>query len=174
MIIYYYGNGKGKTTAAFGAVLRATGYGWSCLVLQAIKGKWLTGEKKAIKRYLAPKVEIETLGRGFVGIHGDTKLTSQHQIAAEAALQEARQAINQRRYRLIILDEYGDLPKLQKDNAIKLLTLIDDAKEQNIHLIITGHQKQPAIAQAADLVTKMINVKHPYECGIMAVEGIDY
>ena len=174
MLIYYYGNGKGKTTAALGAVLRAAGYGWQCLVLQAIKGQRVSGEKQSIGKHLSRKIEIRTLGQGFIGIQNDNKPIGQHQAAARKALREARQAVNRGQHRLIVLDEYGDLPRLRRSYLKQILSIAADAKEKNIHLIITGHLKQASLVNAADLVTKMANIKHPYECGIMAIKGIDY
>jgi len=175
LIIYYYGDGKGKTTAALGAVLRAVGHGWSCLVLQAIKGPWPSGEVRTIKKHLASiPVKIVLHGRGFVGIRGDTLTKREHRQAAMQAITKAREGIGSGRYRLVVLDEFADLAALKLAAKEKIAALIDTARRQKVTIIITGHTYEPSLARQADIVTKMQKVKHGYDCGIMALKGIDF
>jgi len=173
MLIYYYGDGKGKTTAALGTVLRAAGYGWPCLVIQAIKGNWPTGEAKLIGATKIPNVSIVSAGLGFIGICKDNKKRSEHVVAARGALEKARQAIASRRWRLIVLDEFGDLGELDNRLNEQLMRIIE-SRVSKPNIIITGHRYHRSIAQAADIVTKMAKIKHRYDCGIMAERGIDY
>ena len=171
MIIYYYGNGKGKTTAALGTMLRAAGHGWHCLLIQAIKGDWPTGEAKLLRGGRIPGVSIISAGLGFVGIMGDKRKRTKHRAAGRKALDTAREAINSRRWQLIVLDEFADLPELGEGLYDELVAVLQSGKT---HIIITGHRFRRRIAQRADTVTRMEKKKHPFDCGIMAEKGIDY
>lgn len=171
MLIYYYGAGKGKTTAALGTALRAAGHGWRCLIIQAIKSSWSTGESKLIRAGKIPGVSIMTAGLGFVGIQGDKRKRSEHLTAARYALEKTQEEIESRRWRLIVLDEFGDLPEI---DSVLYDGLIAVLRKSKAHLVITGHRYRRRIAQGADVVTKMTKIKHPFDCGIMAEKGLDY
>jgi cob(I)alamin adenosyltransferase len=172
--VYYYGNGKGKTTAALGAALRAAGQGRRVLILQAVKGDWPTGEKNAINRGWSDLVEIKTLGRGFVGIMGDNLSRAEHQKAAASALETIESAIRSQKWQLIILDEATDMIELDLISEQALLDAIRDFRNFSADLIITGHRYFPAIANKVDIVTEMKNIKHHYTGGMMAKKGLDY
>ena len=177
LIILYTGNGKGKTTAALGAVLRALGHGWRVLVIQFFKGDWpvVFGELEMAKR-LAPQLEILQLGKGFVGYMGDTKPREEHAVAAREALHVAKERITSGAYDLIVLDEivyaidYAGVQLVSLEDVLGLL----DAKPPSLHLILTGRNAPQALIDRADLVTEMREVKHPWQQKIPAQEGIDY
>jgi cob(I)alamin adenosyltransferase len=103
LLIVYTGNGKGKTTAALGMCLRAVGYGWKVRVIQFVKGSWKYGELEGIKR-LAPEVDLDVVGQGFVGIVDDDKDPEVHRQAAREGLAKATKVVASREYRLVILD----------------------------------------------------------------------
>lgn len=171
LLVYYYGDGKGKTTAALGACLRAAGHGMKCLILQAIKDSWPSGERKSIPRYLQNNIDIEALGAGFVGIIDDNKSKSVHKTAARKAIRAARRAIASKKYKLIVLDEFGDLPPL---GLVDIGMLTNTVSKSNCHIIITGHKPLKAISNIADIVTEMKKVKHHFDSGIIATKGLDF
>ncbi len=177
LVIIYTGNGKGKTSAALGAVLRALGHGWRVLVIQFFKGDWpvVFGEVEMGKR-LAPEFEVLQLGKGFVKHMGDRKPFAQHQAAAKEALRLARERITSGAYDLIVLDEiiYAiDYAGVQLVTLEDVLGLVD-AKPPMLHLILTGRNAPQALIDRADLVTEMREIKHPWQQRIPAQKGIDY
>lgn len=177
LIIVYTGNGKGKTTASLGAVLRALGHGWKVLVIQFFKGDWpvVFGELEMAKR-LSPQLEIMHAGKGFVGAMGDKKPREEHVAAAREALKLAREKITSGHYDLIVLDEiiyaidYAGVQLVELKDVLELL----DAKPPKLHLILTGRSAPQALIDRADLVTEMREIKHPWQKKIPAQEGIDY
>ena len=177
LTIVYTGNGKGKTTAALGAVLRALGHGWRVLVIQFFKGDWpvVFGEVEMGKR-LAPQLEILQLGKGFVNAMGDKKPFDEHLAAANDALRIAKERITSGAYDLILLDEliyaidYAGVQLVTLEEVLELL----DAKPPSLHLILTGRNAPQAIIDRADLVTDMREIKHPWQRKIPAQQGIDY
>ena len=177
LTIVYTGNGKGKTSAALGAVLRALGHGWRVLVIQFFKGDWpiVFGEVELAKR-LAPQLEVLQLGRGFVKAMGDRKPFEEHLAAAREALATAEARIRSGQYDLIVLDEivYAiDYAGVQLVSLDEVLALID-AKPAALHLILTGRDAPQALLDRADLVTRMEEVKHPWQHKIPAQVGIDW
>ena len=177
LVVIYTGDGKGKTTAALGMVLRALGHGWRVLVIQFFKGDWpvVFGELEMGKR-LAPQLEVLQLGKGFVKHMGDRKPFKEHQQAAAEALETARERIASGRYDLIVLDEiiYAiDYAGVQLVSVEAVLALID-AKPPALHLMLTGRNAPQAIVERADLVTEMREIKHPWQQKIPAQAGIDF
>ena len=177
LIVVYTGNGKGKTTAALGMVLRALGQGWRVLILQFFKGDWpvVFGELEMGKR-LFPQLEILQVGKGFVKYMGDKKPFEEHVAAAQDALRIAREKITSGVYDLIVLDEliyaidYAGVQLVALDDVLSLL----DAKPPSLHLVLTGRNAPQALIDRADLVTEMREVKHPWQQKIPAQVGIDY
>jgi len=177
LIIVYTGNGKGKTTASLGAVLRALGHGWRVLVLQFFKGDWpvVFGEIEMGKR-LYPQLEVLQLGKGFVGHMGDKKPREEHLAASREALKTAREKITAGVYDLIVLDEiiYAiDYAGIQLVSIKEVLGLLD-AKPPALHVILTGRNAPQALIDRADLVTEMTEIKHPWQKKLPAQKGIDY
>ena len=177
LLIVYTGNGKGKTSAAMGAVLRALGHGWKVLVIQFFKGDWpvVFGEVEMGKR-LAPQLEVLQLGKGFVKAMGDKKPFAEHQAAAKEALRIAKEQIASGAYDLIVLDEivYAiDYAGVQLVSIEEVLDLIE-AKPPSLHLILTGRNAPQALIDRADLVTEMREIKHPWQQKIPAQQGVDY
>ena len=177
LIVVYTGNGKGKTSAALGAVLRALGHGWRVLVIQFFKGDWpiVFGEVEMGKR-LAPQLEVLQLGKGFVKYMGDKKPFGDHLAAAKEALRVAKEKITSGAYDLIVLDEliyaidYAGVQLVSVEEVLELL----EAKPPSLHLILTGRSAPQAIIDRADLVTEMTEVKHPWQQKVPAQVGIDY
>lgn len=180
MLIIYIGAGKGKTTAAVGLAVRAAGAGKRVLFCQFVKaaeakqsGEWpLSSEIKALKNL--SNVSVEVMGRGFVGILGDSKEKSEHIAAAREALSCLKREIESGKYDIIVADELISAIELGLLTEKEVLETAKLAGEKLEALAMTGHNKYNDLIELADLVTEMKMVKHPYYKGVLAKEGIDY
>lgn len=172
LLIVYTGGGKGKTTAALGMALRAVGHNKKVGMIQFIKGELFTGEMEAIKK-LEPNFELIRAGKGFVRIMGDKKPFDVHQEAAKNALATAREKILSGSYDLMILDEINYAAKeglISVEDILEIIRL----KPEKLTLVLTGNYADQRVIDAADLVTEMRKIKHPYEKGIPAQRGVDF
>jgi cob(I)alamin adenosyltransferase len=172
LVIVYTGKGKGKTTAALGMVLRALGHGFKVTMIQFIKGSWHYGELTSSSR-LEPDFELVTAGKGFVGIIDDNKPIEDHISAAKEALQISKERITSKKYDIVILDEINyavNLKLISADDVLELIKL----KPQKTTLVLTGNYANEKIIEAADLVTEMKEIKHPYKQGKKAKRGVDF
>jgi cob(I)alamin adenosyltransferase len=172
LVIVYTGKGKGKTTAALGIVLRAVGHGHKVGMIQFIKGEWYYGELTSSKR-LEPEFEMIAAGRGFVGIIDDDHPIEDHQTAAKEALALAKEKISSGLYDVMILDEVNYAAKLNLISEQDVLDTIAVRPEKTT-LVLTGNYVPQSVMTAADLVTEMKEIKHPYHKGIKAKKGIDF
>lgn len=172
LVICYTGDGKGKTTAALGLCVRAAGYNLRTLICQFIKGSWHYGELDGIKR-LAPYVELQQKGEGFVGIVDDKKPREVHRDAALKALADVRADLASGTWQIVILDEIFVGCQLGFLTADDLLGLMRE-KPTNVHLVMTGRGAPAEVIDAADLVTDMREIKHPFQQGQLAQKGIDF
>lgn len=172
MVLVNTGDGKGKTTAALGTVLRAVGYGHRCLIVQFIKGSWMSGELKSITR-LEPEVEFHRMGRGFVGIVDDHLSREEHEKAAREALEFSREKLTSGAFRLVLLDEIFVAVTLGLLSVKDVLDLLDVRPPQTT-LILTGRGAPPEVIERADTVTEMREIKHAFRKGILAQRGVDY
>lgn len=172
LVIVYTGKGKGKTTAALGIVLRAVGHGYKVGMIQFIKGEWYYGELTSSRR-LEPEFELIAAGRGFVGIIDDDHPIEDHQKAAKDAIEVAKQKIASGNYDVMILDEINYAAKLNLISQQDILDVIASRPEKT-SLVLTGNYVPDAIMAAADLVTEMREIKHPFQRGVKAKKGIDF
>ena len=172
LVVVYTGKGKGKTTAALGIVLRSVGHGYKVGMIQFIKGEWYYGELSSSKR-LEPEFEMIAAGKGFVGIIDDDHPIEDHQKAAQEAVVLAKEKISSGIYNVMILDEINYAVKLNLISVQNVLDIIK-IKPDKTTLILTGNYAAAEVIAAADLVTEMKEVKHPYNLGIKAKKGIDY
>jgi cob(I)alamin adenosyltransferase len=169
LLIVHTGAGKGKSTAAFGMVLRALGHGMRVGVVQFVKGAWATGERAFLERF-PELVTFRAMGEGFTW---ETQDRERDILAARAAWEAAKAMIADPSYRLVVLDElnivlrYGTLPL---DEVLQALR----AKPPDLHLVATGRNAPPELVAAADLVTEMTLVKHPFRTGVKAQKGIEF
>lgn len=169
LIIVNTGDGKGKTTAALGLAFRALGQGFKVFMVQYIKGKWKTGEKMMADR-LAPDLEIRPMGDGFTW---DTQDPAQD-IATTARIWEvSREAIQSGRYDMVILDEINVVMKLGYLDPGPVVACLK-ARDPRLHVVLTGRGAPPELIEAADLVSEVVAVKHPYKQGIKAQRGIEF
>ena len=172
LIITYFGNGKGKTTAALGVALRAIGYDLKVCMIQFIKGEWNYGEIYSSNR-LNPNFELIIAGKGFIGILDDDHDISEHISAAKSALEIDKEKINSTNYDIVILDEVNYALKLQLIEERELISMLK-TKPSSVNIILTGNYLTDKILDISDLVTEMREVKHPYKKGIRAKKGIDF
>ncbi|WP_147156551.1 cob(I)yrinic acid a,c-diamide adenosyltransferase [Reyranella soli] len=169
LLIVHTGKGKGKSTAAWGLLLRALGRGFKCGVVQFGKGAWQTGERAALERF-GDQVEWHTLGEGFTW---ETQDRARDVAAAERAWAKARDLMANPAIRLVVLDElnialrYDHLPIADVVAALK-------ARRADQHVVVTGRNAKPEMIEAADLVTEMTLVKHHFAAGVKAQEGIEF
>lgn len=180
-VLLYYGQGKGKTTAALGLALRALGRGWNVSMVQFTKaGEWPPGkpvaENVSAKR-LEPEFELVSTGLGFVNIFGDPYSFEEHRDTAYKGLRLAREKIQSRRFHLVILDEIIGAVGQRQLELEDVLRLIEE-RPPGVHLLLTGHDDRKEfidrLIQVADLVTEMVKVKHPFDDGHQARKGLDY
>jgi len=172
LTIVYTGKGKGKTTAALGIALRATGYDKKICMIQFIKGSWHYGEMDSSKR-LEPEFEMVTIGKGFVGIIDDKSPREDHEQIAKEAIKVSNEKIQSGKYDIIILDEINYAVNLGLISINDVLKLIK-SKPDNLDLVLTGNHVKDEIIEIADLVTEMKEIKHPFQKGIKAKKGIDF
>lgn len=171
LVIVHTGDGKGKTTAALGMALRGAGYGYRSLVVQFIKGSWKYGELEAA-RMLAPYMEIAPMGKGFIRF--DRSGPAQEDIQAVAAAWDlAKEKIASGGYYMVVLDEINyviDYGMLKVEEVLEGLPRRPDG----LHVVLTGRNAHPDLIEAADLVTEMRDIKHPFQKGIKAQKGIEF
>ena len=169
LVQVYTGNGKGKTSAAFGIALRAIGRGLKVYIIQFIKGGFDYGELYMIDKL--PNLKLKAFGRGkFITEkppgNEDIKL-------AEQALQLAKKVVESGEYDIVILDEINVALNLELISLEKVLELIK-SKPKRVELVLTGRYAPNEIIEVADLVTEMKEVKHPFNKGYEARKGIEY
>ncbi len=171
LLMVFTGSGKGKTSAAMGTALRAVGQGFKVLMIQFIKGSWHYGELDAAAM-LGGAFEIRVMGRGFVKV-GTSVVDPEDIRLAQEAWKAAVEAMNSGQYDMLILDEinyaihYGMIPLDQ------VLAGLRERPEQ-LHVICTGRNARPELIEAADLVSEIKEIKHPYHKGILAQRGVEY
>jgi len=169
LLIVHTGKGKGKSTAAWGLLLRALGRGFKAGVVQFGKGAWETGERKAVEAF-GDKVVWHTLGEGFTW---ETQDRERDIAAARQAWNVARTLMADPTIRLLILDELNiSLRYEHLDLADVVATL--KQRRNGLHIVVTGRNAKPELIEAADLVTEMTPVKHHFAAGVKAQEGIEF
>ncbi len=183
LTIIYIGDGKGKTTAAVGMIVRALGHGWRVAFLQFMKEeKWPSGERDFFRSFVSLRgategsdvaISIETVGQGFVGIMGDKKERDTHRLAAEAGYKKTLDLLTLKQNDLVVLDEIlsaVDEGLLTEEQILELIA----KKPEDTTLVMTGHKHYPRIFEKADLVTEMKKLKHPFDSGYIAKKGVDF
>ncbi|MBL6945595.1 MAG: cob(I)yrinic acid a,c-diamide adenosyltransferase [Rhodospirillales bacterium] len=169
LLVVNTGDGKGKTTAAFGTVIRALGWGQSVGIVQYVKGNWKTGEGQFF-RQMSDLLRFEVMGEGFTW---DTQDRERDIAAAEKAWAVSCEMLGSGDYDLVLLDE---LNIVLKNGSLDIAQVIDglQSRDQRTHVIVTGRNAPQSLIDAADLVTEMTNVKHPFDAGIKAARGLDF
>ncbi|MEI9985943.1 MAG: cob(I)yrinic acid a,c-diamide adenosyltransferase [Aliidongia sp.] len=169
LLVVHTGLGKGKSTAAFGMVMRCIGHGFKTGIVQFTKGKWETGERVVLDRF-PDLVTCRAMGEGFTW---DTQDRVRDIAAARAAWDMAKAMIADPSYKFILLDELNIVLRydyLPLDEVVATLR----AKPRDLHVVVTGRNAKPELIEIADLVTEMTMVKHPFRSGVKAQAGIEF
>jgi cob(I)alamin adenosyltransferase len=169
LLIVHTGTGKGKSTAAWGLAMRCLGHGLKLGVVQFVKGRRDTGERFFLSRF-PELVEVRVMGEGFTW---ETQDRARDTAAARAAWAEAQRMLQDPALHLVILDELNIV--LRKD-YLPVAEVVEGllAKRPDLHVVVTGRNAKPELIEAADLVTEMTLIKHPFRSGVKAQLGIEY
>ncbi len=169
LLIVHTGKGKGKSTAAMGLAIRAIGNGMKVGIVQFVKGVWETGERVVLDRF-PDQCVIKAMGEGFSWETQDRQRDIQ---AAENAWQMAKDMMDDESFDMVVLDELN-IPlrydNLDIDDVVKTL----QAKREMLHVVVTGRNAKEPLLEAADLVTEMTMVKHPFRSGVKAQVGVEF
>jgi cob(I)alamin adenosyltransferase len=169
LLIVHTGKGKGKSSAAFGMVMRAVGHGMKVGVVQFVKGAWNTGERVVLEKF--PELcTLKIMGEGFTWETQDRQRDIAH---ARAGWEEAKRMIADPSYRMVLLDELNIVLRYDYLPLEEVLDVLK-ARPQGKHVIVTGRNASERLIEIADLVTEMELVKHPFRSGVKAQPGIEY
>jgi len=169
LLIVHTGKGKGKSTAAFGLLMRALGRGMRAGVVQFGKGAWDTGERTAAAKF-GDQVVWYTLGEGFTW---ETQDRGRDVAAAERAWAQAKELMSDPGIRMLILDELNISLRYDHLNIAEVVSVLQ-RRRNDLHIVVTGRNAKPELIEAADLVTDMTPVKHHFAAGVKAQEGIEF
>jgi len=169
LLLVFTGNGKGKTTAALGMAFRALGHGKRVAVIQFIKGSWKYGELESAKRFPG-QLDFHVMGRGFIWKSDDM---DKDIALARQAWAFAKETIAAGKHDLVILDELTYLITYNMIGEDEILAGLA-ARPDEMHVVVTGRGASKGLIEAADLVTEMREIKHPYNDGVRARKGIEY
>ena len=169
LLIVHTGSGKGKSTAAFGLLLRMVGHGRNCAVVQFIKGAWPTGERSVFERF-GELVRWYTLGEGFTW---ETQDKARDIAACRHAWDRAKALMRESNLALLVLDELNIALRYDYLPIDEVLTELRN-RRSDLHIVVTGRNARPALIEAADLVTEMIGLKHHFAAGVKAQPGIEF
>ncbi|HHK74251.1 MAG TPA: cob(I)yrinic acid a,c-diamide adenosyltransferase [Rhizobiales bacterium] len=169
LLIVHTGSGKGKSTAAFGMAIRAIAHGMNIGIIQFIKGAWESGERDIFEKF-PENVEIHAAGEGFTW---ETQNRERDMELVAKAWERAREMILDPKIKMVILDELNIALRyeyLPLDEVVEFL----QQRPADTHVIVTGRNAKSALVEAADLVTEMALIKHPFRSGVKAQKGIEF
>ncbi len=169
VLILLTGNGKGKSSSAFGMVMRALGYGYKVGVIQFIKGEQLSGEEIYLRDH-CPQVDFHQMGTGFTW---DTQDRSGDIAAAERTWEQARRMLADDSYHLVVLDELTYMLSFKYLDEQQVLDALKN-RPQNQSVVVTGRGGGAALGEMADTVSEIREIKHAYNAGVKARRGVDY
>jgi cob(I)alamin adenosyltransferase len=169
LLIVHTGKGKGKSTAAMGLALRCIGHGMPVGIVQFVKGVWETGERTVLEKF-PDLVTVKAMGEGFTW---DTQDRNRDVAAARAAWETSKRMIADPRYKMVILDELNIVLRYDYLPIGEIMAAVR-AKPRDLHLVITGRNAKEELIEAADLVTEMTQIKHPFRSGVKAQAGVEF
>jgi cob(I)alamin adenosyltransferase len=171
LIIVHTGAGKGKSSSAFGMILRCVAHGFPCAVVQFIKGAWDTGERRLLTSHFGNLCQFYAMGEGFTW---ETQDRARDIAAAKAGWEKAKQLIADESLRMVVLDEVNIALRYDYLDINEVVTFLNDSKPPLTHVVLTGRNAKQELIEAADLVTEMTLVKHPFRSGIKAQPGVEF
>jgi len=171
LIIVHTGAGKGKSSSAFGMIVRCVAHGLPCAVVQFIKGAWDTGEGRLLTAHFGDLCRFHAMGEGFTW---ETQDRARDIAAAQAGWEKAKQLIGDPTLRMVVLDEINIALRYDYLDIHEVVKFLKSAKPPMTHVILTGRNAKQELIDAADLVTEMTLVKHPFRSGIKAQPGVEF
>ena len=171
LVIVHTGKGKGKSTAAFGMIFRCIAHGMPCAVVQFIKGGMSTGERDLIMSRFSDLCEFHTMGEGFTW---ETQDKARDIEMAQAAWQKAKELIRDPANRMVLLDEINIAMRYDYVDVDEVVAFLKAEKPETTHVVLTGRNAKEPLIEAADLVTEMELIKHPFRSGIKAQIGVEF
>lgn len=171
LVIVHTGKGKGKSSAAFGMIFRCIAHDMPCAVVQFIKGGMSTGERDLIQRHFSDTCEFHTMGEGFTW---ETQDKARDIEMAQAAWARAQELIRDPGNRMVLLDEINIALRYDYLDMDAVVAFLATEKPPMTHVVLTGRNAKDALIEAADLVTEMELVKHPFRAGVKAQQGVEY
>ncbi len=171
LILVLTGPGKGKSSSAFGMILRCIAHGMPCAVVQFIKGAMATGERELLLRHFGDLCQFHTMGEGFTW---ETQDLARDRAAAAAGWEKAKALIRDPRNRMVLLDEINIALRYDYLDVAEVAAFLRDEKPPMTHVVLTGRNAKPEVLEIADLVTEMAVVKHPFRDGIKAQPGVEF
>lgn len=169
LLVVHTGKGKGKSTAAFGLVFRSLGHGHKVAIVQFVKGKWETGERTVLDKF-GDQVSLHTMGEGFTW---ETQDRQRDIAAARAAWEKAKDLIADDEHKLVLLDELNIVLRYNYLPVEEIVETLSNRPEDK-HVVVTGRNAADELIEAADLVTEMTMIKHPFRSGVKAQPGIEF
>ena len=171
LIVVHTGAGKGKSSSAFGMILRCVAHGFPCAVVQFIKGAWDTGERKLLTAHFGELCQFHAMGEGFTW---ETQDRARDIAAAQAGWEKAKELIADQGLRMLVLDEINIALRYDYLDVNEVVAFLKDKKPPMMHVVLTGRNAKQELIDAADLVTEMTLVKHPFRSGIKAQPGVEF
>jgi cob(I)alamin adenosyltransferase len=171
LIIVHTGAGKGKSSSGFGMILRCVAHGMPSAVVQFIKGAWDTGERRLITTHFSDLCQFHAMGEGFTW---ETQDKARDIAAAKAGWEKAKELIRDPSIRLVLLDEINIALRYDYLDLAEVLEFLRAEKPPLTHVVLTGRNAKDELIEAADLVTEMTLVKHPFRSGIKAQAGVEF
>ena len=171
LIIVHTGAGKGKSSSAFGMILRCVAHGLPCAVVQFIKGAWDTGERRLLTGHFGELCQFYAMGEGFTW---ETQDRARDIAAARAGWEKAKELIADERLRMVVLDEINIALRYDYLDVAEVVDFLQQAKPPLTHVVLTGRNAKQELIDAADLVTEMTLIKHPFRSGIKAQPGVEF
>jgi cob(I)alamin adenosyltransferase len=171
LIIVHTGAGKGKSSSAFGMILRCVAHGFPCAVVQFIKGAWDTGERRLLTGHFGELCQFYAMGEGFTW---ETQDRARDVAAARAGWEKAKTLIADSDLRMVVLDEINIALRYDYLDVAEVVEFLKHQKPPMTHVVLTGRNAKQELIDAADLVTEMTLVKHPFRSGIKAQPGVEF
>jgi cob(I)alamin adenosyltransferase len=171
LIIVHTGAGKGKSSSAFGMILRCIAHGLPCAVVQFIKGAWDTGERRLLTGHFGELCQFYAMGEGFTW---ETQDRARDIAAARAGWEKAKQLIADETLRMVVLDEINIALRYDYLDVAEVIDFLECAKPPLTHVVLTGRNAKQELIDLADLVTEMTLIKHPFRSGIKAQHGVEF
>lgn len=171
LIMVHTGSGKGKSSSGFGMIMRCIAHGMPCAVIQFIKGNWITGEKRFLRERFSHEVRFFVSGEGFTW---ETQDRERDVAAAENGWRIAKEQILDPEIKFVLLDEINIALRYDYLDIDEVVNFLLTEKPKMTHVCLTGRNAKPELIEAADLVTEMTQVKHPFEDGVKAQRGIEF